>query len=90
MDAVILLTFLVALAIAAPIWGYDSRDGFASLEHARRQAWWAPGAGPSARTGTSVTQLAPSEWSRPARPAIDAPITEPAAACVGALALAAE
>lgn len=90
MDAVILLTFLVALAIAAPIWGYDSRDGFASPEHARRQAWWAPDAGPSARTGTSVTRLAPGGWSRSARPAIDAPTAEPVAACVGTLALAAE
>lgn len=90
MDAVILLTFLVALAIAAPIWGYDSRDGFASLEHTRRQTWWVPDAGPSARTGVGVAVLAPGEWSRSARPATDAPTIEPAAACVGALAPAAE
>ena len=31
--------FLVALAIAAPIWGYDSRDGVESDQPARRVTW---------------------------------------------------
>ena len=31
--------FMVGLAIAAPIWGYDSRDGFESDQPARRVAW---------------------------------------------------
>jgi hypothetical protein len=35
----LLFAFLVALAIAAPIWGYDSRDGVESDQHARRVAW---------------------------------------------------
>jgi hypothetical protein len=34
-----LFAFLVALAIAAPIWGYDSRDGVESDQSARRVAW---------------------------------------------------
>jgi len=35
----VLFTLLVALAIAAPIWGYDSRDGIESDQPARRVAW---------------------------------------------------
>ena len=35
----ILMAFLIALAIAAPIWGYDSRDGVESDQPARRVAW---------------------------------------------------
>ena len=35
----ILTAFLIALAIAAPIWGYDSRDGVESDQPARRVAW---------------------------------------------------
>jgi hypothetical protein len=31
--------FMVGLAIAAPIWGFDSRDGFDSDQPARRVAW---------------------------------------------------
>ena len=34
-----LFAVLVALAIAAPIWGYDSRDGVESDQSARRVAW---------------------------------------------------
>lgn len=34
-----LFALLVALAIAAPIWGYDSRDGVESDQAARRVAW---------------------------------------------------
>ena len=34
-----LIAFLIALAIAAPIWGYDSRDGVESDQPARRVAW---------------------------------------------------
>jgi hypothetical protein len=39
-----LLTFLVALAVAAQIWGVDSRDGVASDQAARRVAWLQGGA----------------------------------------------
>lgn len=37
--AALLMGFLIALAIAAPIWGYDSRDGVDSDQPARRIAW---------------------------------------------------
>ena len=33
MDAIILLSLLVALAVAAQRWGYDSRDGYATAEY---------------------------------------------------------
>jgi hypothetical protein len=35
----VLLSLLVALAVAARIWGYDSRDGVESDQPARRAAW---------------------------------------------------
>ena len=35
----ILMAFLIALAVAAPIWGVDSRDGVQSDQPARRVAW---------------------------------------------------
>ena len=89
MDALIVLAFFVGLAIAAPIWGYDSRDGFASLEYARRQAWWGSDACPAVRASTGLARLAPGDGSR-ARQVVDTPATEPAAACAGVLALAAE
>ena len=34
-----ILTCLVALAVAAPTWGVDSRDGIESDQSARRVAW---------------------------------------------------
>jgi hypothetical protein len=37
--AALLLASLVALAVAAPIWGVDSRDGIDSDQSARRVAW---------------------------------------------------
>lgn len=37
--AALLMVFLIALAIASPIWGVDSRDGVESDEPARRVAW---------------------------------------------------
>lgn len=43
--AALLLSFLVALAVAAPIWGVDSRDGIESDQTARRVAWLSGGAG---------------------------------------------
>ena len=39
MDAFIVLAFLVGLALAAPKWGRDSRDGVDSSEWDRRAAW---------------------------------------------------
>ena len=89
MDALILLAFLVGLAIAAPIWGYDSRDGFASLEYARRQAWWGSDAGPAARTSANLAWLAPGDWSS-GRRGTGTSAAEPTPACAGALALVAE
>lgn len=41
----LLLAFLVSLAIAAPIWGADSRDGIESDEAERRVAWMHGGSG---------------------------------------------
>ena len=35
----ILMAFLIALAIAAPIWGHDSRDRVESDQPSRRVAW---------------------------------------------------
>jgi len=35
----IIMAVLIALAIIAPIWGYDSRDGVESDQPARRVAW---------------------------------------------------
>jgi hypothetical protein len=35
----IIMAFLIALAIAAPIWGVDSRDGIESDQPSRRVAW---------------------------------------------------
>ena len=35
----LLIAFLVALAITAPLWGYDSRDGVESDQPTRRGAW---------------------------------------------------
>ena len=89
MEAVILLAFFVGLAIAAPIWGYDSRDGFTSPEYARHQARWGADAGPTARTSTRLASPALGNWS-PAGQTVDAPPAAPATACPGALALAAE
>ena len=34
-----ILVFLVGLAVVAPIWGVDSRDGIESDQSARRVAW---------------------------------------------------
>jgi len=34
-----IMAFLVGLVIAAPIWGYDSRDGVESDQSERRVAW---------------------------------------------------
>lgn len=89
MDALILLGFLVGLAIAAPIWGYDSRDGFASREYARRQVWWGSDAGPMARSSATLAWLAPGDCSS-GRHGTDTSAAEPTPACAGALALAAE
>ena len=35
----ILMAFLITLAITAPIWGVDSRDGIESDQPSRRVAW---------------------------------------------------
>ena len=48
MDAIIVLSLLVGLAVAAPRWGYDSTDGVDSPEYGRRAAW------PSGRHGADL------------------------------------
>jgi hypothetical protein len=48
----LVIAFLVALAITAPIWGYDSRDDVESDQPTRRVAWLherAAGRSPSTR-----------------------------------------
>jgi hypothetical protein len=35
----VLMAFLIGLAISAPIWGVDSRDGIESDQPSRRVAW---------------------------------------------------
>jgi len=35
----LLMAFAIGLAIAAPLWGYDSRDGVESDQSSRRVAW---------------------------------------------------
>ena len=40
--AALLMGLLISLAITAPIWGYDSRDGVESDQPARRTAWLQP------------------------------------------------
>ncbi|MDP8923928.1 MAG: hypothetical protein M3O34_13735 [Chloroflexota bacterium] len=86
MDALILFGFLVALAIAAPLWGYDSRDGFTSREYARRQAWWGGDADRRMRVDASPARVAPGSRT-PISVIADPPAAEPAAACAGGLAL---
>jgi hypothetical protein len=46
---------MVALAITAPIWGYDSRDGVESDQSARRIAWLHDR--PAAQPGRSTSVL---------------------------------
>jgi hypothetical protein len=48
-------SFLVALAIAAPIWGVDSRDGVESDQPSRRVAWLHDR--PAPRSGRSASVL---------------------------------
>ncbi len=52
--AALLMGFLIALAITAPIWGYDSRDGITSDQAARRVAWLGPQA-TGTRSAVSVS-----------------------------------
>jgi hypothetical protein len=37
--AIVIFSLFLLLAVAAPIWGYDSRDGIDSNEYARRAPW---------------------------------------------------
>lgn len=37
--AAMIFVFLLTLAVTAPIWGYDSRDGVESDDYARRAPW---------------------------------------------------
>lgn len=50
-----LLAFLIGLAVAAPIWGVDSRDGVDSDQSARRVAWLSGG------WGRNLGQHAPTQ-----------------------------
>jgi hypothetical protein len=53
--AAFIFASLVALAITAPIWGYDSRDGVESDQSARRVAWLYDR--PAARPGHSTSVI---------------------------------
>jgi hypothetical protein len=77
MDALIVLGILVALAFAAPRWGYDSTDGVDSPEYRRRAAWL---------VGRAGTISAP-RGSRPARPAPARPVGVSPARAVGSHAI---
>ena len=77
MDALIVLGFFVALAVAAPRWGFDSTDGVDSPEYRRRAAWWAERApkvtGRGATTGQSrraMPRLASTAAATPCRLAL--------------------
>jgi hypothetical protein len=50
----LLFAFLVGLAFAAPIWGYDSRDGVESDQSARRVAWMYERSAPQAGRSRSM------------------------------------
>jgi hypothetical protein len=62
--AIVIFSLFLLLAVAAPIWGVDSRDGFRSEEYARRAPWlYGRGAGGS---GFSPTQSLSGGTSRTA------------------------
>jgi hypothetical protein len=73
-----ILAFLVGLAVAAPIWGVDSRDGIESDQFARRVAWLQGGQGGSmlgraqARLGAYPAGVAMAGMLRNAARRIDA------------------
>jgi len=50
--AATIFAFMLGLAVAAPIWGYDSRDGVESDQYARRAPWLYD---PNARSGSALT-----------------------------------
>jgi hypothetical protein len=54
--AAFIFACMVALAVTAPLWGYDSRDGVESDESARRMSWLhgRPGAQPGRSTSVMV------------------------------------
>lgn len=57
--AALLLGLMIGLAITAPIWGYDSRDGIESDQAARRIVWMQPrGAGVSGPRLGGTTRVA--------------------------------
>jgi hypothetical protein len=77
MDALIVLGILVALAFAAPRWGYDSTDGVDSPEYGRRAAWLVGRAG----------KISAPRGRRPICPAPARPIGVPPVTAVGTRAL---
>jgi hypothetical protein len=53
----VLMAFLIGLAISAPIWGVDSRDGIESDQSSRRVAWLHDRtAGQSAAAGRTASE----------------------------------
>jgi hypothetical protein len=75
--ASLLLAFLVGLAVAAPTWGVDSRDGVGSDEAARRASWLSgrPAGQPRTRPAIvaagalrTVAYYLDAEAAAPARP----------------------
>jgi hypothetical protein len=84
----ILMAFLIGLAITAPIWGVDSRDGIESDQPLRRVAWLhdhhqGQAAGTARRTATvalagalrTVAYRLDDTAARPSRP--DQRLAEP-------------
>ena len=59
MDAIILLTLLVALAVAAQRWGYDSRDGYETERYGRDggHRWVTKAEGSAARTEGELIEV---------------------------------
>ena len=52
--AIVIFSCFLLLAVAAPIWGVDSRDGFESSEYVRRAQWLGGHSGAS--SGLTPTQ----------------------------------
>ena len=76
MDAIVILVLLVALALAAPRWGWDSTDGVDSPEYRRRAAWQTEQIGRTRRGDAAArpARRAVAEPRRPALPRAAAPV----------------
>ena len=83
MDALVLLVLLVALAVAAPRWGWDSTDGLESPEWGRRASWRADRIGRAQgdamldRLRRTVTPARRSALPRTAAPVYNLAVEQP-------------